>query len=94
VNDPEATPAICERACQLLGIRPERFRWLASGSHCPHIESLANPEGTLRNRHELVLLVDEALDEINPSRQTSTEFAETELSTVDRRADEGARKIA
>ncbi len=94
VNDPEATPAICERACQLLGIRPERFRWLASGSHCPHIESVANPEGTLRNRHELVLLVDEALDDVDPSRQTSTEFAETQLSTNDPLASEQEREIA
>jgi serine/threonine protein kinase len=81
VNDPETRADDCDRACRLLGIRPERLRWLASGGHCPHIESLSNPEGTLRNRHELVQLVDEALDEVSPARRGSTEFAETELST-------------
>jgi serine/threonine protein kinase len=81
VNDPEATPADCERACHLLGVRPERFRWLASGNHCPHIESVVSPEGTLRNRHEIVLLVDEALDEVSTSRHPATELAVTESIT-------------
>jgi hypothetical protein len=77
-TDPQASPEVCNRACSLLGIRPERFRWLASGSHYPHMESLTNPEGTLRNRHELVLLVDEALAEVSPEPRESTEFARTQ----------------
>jgi hypothetical protein len=81
VNDPETTPDDCARACRALGIRPERFRWFASGAHCPHIETSRNPEGTFRNRHELVLLVDEALDDVSPMRTHLTEFAETQAST-------------
>jgi hypothetical protein len=45
---------------------------------------VANPEGTLRNRHELVLLVDEARDEVSPERRESTEFAETLPSSSER----------
>ncbi len=81
-NDPEATPEVCTRACQILGVRPERFRWLATGAHSPHLESRTNPEWTHRNRHELVLLVDEALDDVDPSRQIATEFAETQLERL------------
>jgi hypothetical protein len=76
-TDMQATPAVVERVCGLLRIRPERFRWLASGSHFPHLESVTNPEGTLRNRHELVLLVDEARDDVSAERRESTEFAAT-----------------
>jgi serine/threonine protein kinase len=79
-NDVEATPEACERACRILGIRPERFRWFASGGHCPHIENWAHPEGTLRNLRELEQLVDEALGDVSPARRGSTEFAETEPS--------------
>lgn len=77
-TDEQATPEVVERVCGLLRVRPERFRWLASGAHFPHLESVTNPEGTLRNRHELVLLVDEARDEVSPERRESTEFAATE----------------
>jgi hypothetical protein len=80
-TDREATPELCEQACRSLGIRRHMLRWLATGGHNPHLESAKDPEGTVRNRHELVLLVDEALDEVSTSRHASPELAVTELAT-------------
>ena len=83
LNDPESNPAVCERAFRTLHIRPERVRWLASGYHYPHLDNLDDPAGTARNRHELVMLVDEALNEVSPGRAHSTDLAKTEtLATV------------
>jgi Alpha/beta hydrolase family len=83
-TDVQATPEVVDRVCGLLRIRPDRFRWLASGTHYPHLESVTSPEGTLRNRHELVLLVDEARDEVSPERRESTEFAATVPASSER----------
>jgi hypothetical protein len=80
-TDREATPELCEEACRSLGIRRHMLRWFATGGHNPHLESAKDPEGTARNRHELVLLVDEALDEVSTSRHASPELAVTELAT-------------
>ena len=79
LNDPEASPAACETAFRILRIRPERVRWMASGYHYPHIDNVEDPAGTARNRHELVMLVDEALNEVDPLRTHSTDLAATEL---------------
>jgi hypothetical protein len=79
VNDPEATPEACERAFRILRVRPERARWMASGYHYPHLDNVDDPAGTARNRYELVMLVDEALNEVDPLRTHSTDLAATEL---------------
>jgi hypothetical protein len=79
-DDPEASPELVAEAERQLGLRDDRVRWLASGAHHPHIESARDPEGTLRNRYELTRLIDEALDEVSPSRARSFDFADTELA--------------